>query len=146
MSLRLWIDSWWCGKSECCTSPHQDSAEGSGFKVTPPLAAWEQRLLLSCTMRLVIRQDYDEVSAWIGKTPFVSFSRTTLNKCSTAHYIKERINQFQPTKERPFVLGLPTGSSPIGCYHRLANFCKNGELSFKHVVTFNMDEYVGIPR
>ncbi|KAI8143531.1 glucosamine-6-phosphate isomerase [Fennellomyces sp. T-0311] len=79
-------------------------------------------------MRLVVRQDYEEVSAWI------------------AHYIKERINQFQPSKERPFVLGLPTGSSPIGCYHRLAEFCKSGELSFKYVVTFNMDEYVGIPR
>ncbi|OAD69751.1 hypothetical protein PHYBLDRAFT_148941 [Phycomyces blakesleeanus NRRL 1555(-)] len=73
-------------------------------------------------MRLVIRQDYDEVSAW------------------TAHYIKERINQFQPTEKRPFVLGLPTGSSPIGCYHRLAEFCKSGQLSFRNVVTFNMDE------
>ncbi|KAJ8660080.1 glucosamine-6-phosphate deaminase [Lichtheimia ornata] len=79
-------------------------------------------------MRLVVRQDYEEVSSWI------------------AHYIKERIKQFQPTKERPFVLGLPTGSSPIGCYRRLADFCKTGELSFKNVVTFNMDEYVGIPR
>ncbi|KAL0073264.1 glucosamine-6-phosphate isomerase [Phycomyces blakesleeanus] len=79
-------------------------------------------------MRLVIRQDYDEVSAW------------------TAHYIKERINQFQPTEKRPFVLGLPTGSSPIGCYHRLAEFCKSGQLSFRNVVTFNMDECVGIPR
>ncbi|KAI9269128.1 hypothetical protein BDA99DRAFT_535204 [Phascolomyces articulosus] len=79
-------------------------------------------------MRLVVRQDYEEVSAW------------------TAHYIKERINQFQPSKERPFVLGLPTGSSPVGTYHRLSEFCKSGELSFKHVVTFNMDEYVGIPR
>ncbi|KAI8337298.1 glucosamine-6-phosphate isomerase [Chlamydoabsidia padenii] len=79
-------------------------------------------------MRLVIRQDYDEVSAWV------------------AHYIKERIIQFQPTKERPFVLGLPSGSSPLGCYQRLAKFCKAGQLSFKHVITFSMDEYVGLPR
>ncbi|KAI7888148.1 glucosamine-6-phosphate isomerase 1 [Mucor mucedo] len=79
-------------------------------------------------MRLVIRNDYDEVSEWV------------------AHYIKERINQFEPTKDRPFVLGLPTGSSPLSAYKRLAEFCKQGKLSFKHVITFNMDEYVGIPR
>lgn len=79
-------------------------------------------------MRLVIRNDYDEVSEWV------------------AHYIKERINQFEPTVERPFVLGLPTGSSPLNAYKRLAEFVKEGKLSFKHVITFNMDEYVGIPR
>ncbi|RCH79909.1 Glucosamine-6-phosphate isomerase 1 [Rhizopus stolonifer] len=79
-------------------------------------------------MRLIIRNDYDEVSEWV------------------AHYIKERINQFEPTKDRPFVLGLPTGSSPMNAYRRLAEFVKEGKLSFKHVVTFNMDEYVGIPR
>lgn len=79
-------------------------------------------------MRLVIRNDYDEVSEWV------------------AHYIKERINQFEPTAERPFVLGLPTGSSPLNAYKRLAEFVKEGKLSFKHVITFNMDEYVGIPR
>ncbi|KAG2231619.1 glucosamine-6-phosphate isomerase [Thamnidium elegans] len=79
-------------------------------------------------MRLVIRNDYDQVSEWV------------------AHYIKERINQFEPSKDRPFVLGLPTGSSPLSAYRRLAEFCQEGKLSFKHVVTFNMDEYVGIPR
>lgn len=63
-----------------------------------------------------------------------------------AYYVKERINQFKPTAERPFVLGLPTGSSPIGVYHKLVDFHKSGELSFEHVVTFNMDEYVGLPR
>ena len=31
-------------------------------------------------------------------------------------------------------------------YQRLAEYCKSGMLSFKNVVTFNMDEYVGIPR
>ncbi|GAA5796638.1 glucosamine-6-phosphate isomerase [Helicostylum pulchrum] len=79
-------------------------------------------------MRLVIRNDYDQVSEWV------------------AHYIKERINQFEPSKDRPFVLGLPTGSSPLSAYRRLAEFCQEGKLSFKHVITFNMDEYVGIPR
>ena len=44
------------------------------------------------------------------------------------------------------MVGLPTGSSPEGIYKRLVAFHKNGELSFKNVVTFNMDEYVDLPR
>jgi glucosamine-6-phosphate deaminase len=63
-----------------------------------------------------------------------------------ANYIKERIRQFEPSEERPFVLGLPTGSSPIGVYKRLVEMCTAGQVSFKHVITFNMDEYVGLPR
>lgn len=96
-------------------------------------------------MRLIIRNDYDAVSEWVGK-----FTHTLLLYVRLiillAHYIKERINQFGPTKSRPFVLGLPTGSSPLSTYKRLVEFYKEGKLSFKHVVTFNMDEYVGIPR
>lgn len=79
-------------------------------------------------MRLIIREDYEEVSSYI------------------ANYIKERIRQYNPSAERPFVLGLPTGSSPIGTYKKLVELYKAGEISFKHVVTFNMDEYVGLPR
>jgi len=63
-----------------------------------------------------------------------------------AQYICKRINDFEPTAEKPFVLGLPTGSSPIPTYKALIKFVKEGELSFKHVVTFNMDEYVGLPK
>jgi len=47
---------------------------------------------------------------------------------------------------RIFVLGLPTGSTPIGLYKYLVNFVKRKELTFKHVVTFNMDEYVGLDK
>ena len=43
------------------------------------------------------------------------------------------------------MLGLPTGSSPIPTYKHLIRLVKAGQLSFKHVVTFNMDEYVGLP-
>ena len=43
------------------------------------------------------------------------------------------------------VLGLPTGSSPIGMYRALAEACKEGRVSFKNVLPFNMDEYVGLP-
>ncbi len=63
----------------------------------------------------------------------------------TAAYIAERINSFAPTKDKPFVLGLPTGSSPIGTYEELARLNNDAKVSFKNVVTFNMDEYVGIP-
>lgn len=78
-------------------------------------------------MRIVIRENYDIVSDWV------------------ATYVKNKINNFKPTKERPFVLGLPTGSTPLGTYKKLIEFHKKGQLSFKHVVTFNMDEYVGLP-
>ena len=63
-----------------------------------------------------------------------------------AAYIKNRILEFNPTPERPFILGLPTGSSPVGVYKNLVKYCKNGELSFQNIITFNMDEYVGLPR
>lgn len=96
-------------------------------------------------MRLVIRNDYDEVSEWIGKV-FTVYSTCQISWPWIAHYIKERINQFDPSEDRPFVLGLPTGSSPMNAYRRLAEFVKEGKLTFKHVITFNMDEYVGIPR
>lgn len=78
-------------------------------------------------MRLVIHKNYDEVSAW------------------AADYIARRINSFTRGPGRPFVLGLPTGSSPLGIYKRLIALNKAGKVSFAGVVTFNMDEYVGLP-
>ena len=42
------------------------------------------------------------------------------------------------------VLGLATGSSPLGVYANLVQAYKNNEVSFKDVVTFNLDEYVGL--
>ncbi|SMY32033.1 glucosamine-6-phosphate deaminase [Photobacterium andalusiense] len=62
----------------------------------------------------------------------------------SARYIADCINKFQPTAERPFVLGLPTGGTPLATYKRLIELYQAGEVSFKHVVTFNMDEYVGM--
>lgn len=62
-----------------------------------------------------------------------------------AEHVIKRINEFAPTAERPFVLGLPTGSSPVGMYQALVKAYKEGRVSFKNVVTFNMDEYVGLP-
>ncbi|MGF1884657.1 glucosamine-6-phosphate deaminase [Photobacterium profundum] len=62
----------------------------------------------------------------------------------SARYITDRINKFKPTADKPFILGLPTGGTPLTTYKRLIELYEAGEVSFKHVVTFNMDEYIGI--
>ena len=62
-----------------------------------------------------------------------------------AAYVCKRINDFKPSSTRPYVLGLPTGSSPLLCYKQLVEAYKAGKVSFQHVVTFNMDEYCGLP-
>ena len=79
-------------------------------------------------MRLIIEPNYDEVSRW------------------AANYVAAQINAANPTPEKPFVLGCPTGSSPLGLYRNLIKLNKEGKVSFKNVVTFNMDEYCGIPQ
>ncbi len=60
-------------------------------------------------------------------------------------YIVDRIKKFQPSLDRPFVLGLPTGGTPVATYIELIRLYQEGKISFKHVVTYNMDEYVGLP-
>ncbi len=77
-------------------------------------------------MRILIHPHYDELSKWV------------------AHFVAAKINAANPTPEKPYVLGLPTGSSPIGTYKELVALHKAGKVSFKNVITFNMDEYVGI--
>lgn len=62
-----------------------------------------------------------------------------------AHYIVSRIKAKAAVTDKPFVLGLPTGSTPIATYKELIRMNKAGEVSFKNVITFNMDEYVGLP-
>jgi len=79
-------------------------------------------------MRVIIQPDYAGISQW------------------TANYIIKKINDFAPAKDNPFVLGLPTGSTPKGVYSELVKAYNNKRVSFKNVVTFNMDEYVGIPQ
>lgn len=78
-------------------------------------------------MRLIIEPTYDAVSRW------------------AANYVASCINKFNPTEEKPFVLGLPTGSSPLGMYKHLIELNKKGVVSFRNVVTFNMDEYCNLP-
>ena len=78
-------------------------------------------------MRLIIKPDYDACSVW------------------AADYICKKITDFAPSASKPFVLGLPTGSTPLGIYKELIKRHREGKISFQHVVTFNMDEYVGLP-
>lgn len=61
-----------------------------------------------------------------------------------AEHIISAINTSRASAERPFVLGLPTGLSPEGIYARLVAAFKQGRVLFRYVVTFNMDEYLGI--
>jgi len=62
-----------------------------------------------------------------------------------ANYIAAKINRAAPTAEKPFKLGLPTGSSPLQTYKALIRLYETGVVSFEHVITFNMDEYIGLP-
>ena len=56
-------------------------------------------------------------------------------------FLAERINRL----ENP-VLGLATGSTPEGLYEKLIEKHKQGEVSFKNVKSFNLDEYVGLEK
>lgn len=58
----------------------------------------------------------------------------------------ERITTFSPNPTKPFVIGLPTGSSPLQVYKLLIAAYRAGRISFQNVITFNMDEYVSLPR
>ena len=78
-------------------------------------------------MRVIIVNDYQAISQW------------------AANYVAGKINAANPTPEKPFILGCPTGSSPLGMYKALIELYKAGKVSFENVVTFNMDEYVGLP-
>jgi len=77
-------------------------------------------------MKLIIRDHSADVTEWAAK------------------YVIKRILAYQPGPDRMFVLGLPTGGTPLGMYQRLVAAHKAGKVSFKYVITFNMDEYVGI--
>ena len=77
-------------------------------------------------MRLLIHENYSKLCQW------------------AASYIAKRIKDFSLKEDTPFVLGLPTGSTPLGVYKEFIRLHKEEALSFASVVTFNMDEYVGL--
>jgi len=69
-------------------------------------------------MRVIILQDYKHISEWVAK--FIHLKITNSSK---------------------LVLGLPTGSTPLGVYENIVNM----KTDFTNVTTFNMDEYIGLP-
>ena len=79
-------------------------------------------------MRLIIQPNTSSVARW------------------SANYISRKIGNANPTPENPFVLGLPTGSTSLGTYVELIKLYQEGKVTFENVITFNMDEYVGIDK
>ena len=77
-------------------------------------------------MRVMIKENFADCSAWV------------------AGYIAYSIKKAHPTAKKPFVLGLPTGSTPLGVYKELIKLYQNKKISFENVATFNMDEYIGL--
>lgn len=77
-------------------------------------------------MRVIIKDTSAEVAQW------------------AARHIVDEIKAKAAKTDAPFVLGLPTGSTPLQTYKELIRLHEAGEVSFKNVITFNMDEYVGL--
>src|SRR5216110_2860245 len=73
-------------------------------------------------MEVVIRQNYNEMSKLAAQ--------------SVAELLNTKPNA---------VLGMATGSTPLGLYQELVRMHERGELDFSRVMTFNLDEYVGLP-
>ena len=74
-------------------------------------------------MRIIVCENYEEVSK---KAAQMILSQVTLKPNS--------------------VLGLATGSTPIGMYENLVKLNKNGDIDFSEVRTFNLDEYYNLPK
>ncbi len=77
-------------------------------------------------MRLIIQSDSERMAQW------------------AANYIASKIIKANPTPDNPYKLGLPTGSSPLATYKELIKLYERGVVSFENVITFNMDEYIGL--
>lgn len=75
-------------------------------------------------MKLIIEENADKVAEF------------------AARYVVTKINEATENGKY-LVLGLPTGSTPLGMYKKLIEFYNAGVISFEKVKTFNMDEYVG---
>ena len=73
----------------------------------------------------------------------VTVDSSLTGSLAVADEIAELIRDKQ-AKGLPCVLGLATGSSPISVYNQLIKLHKEEGLSFKNVITFNLDEYYGL--
>jgi len=73
-------------------------------------------------MEVIVKEDYDQLSRLAAE--------------EIADVIKRKPQA---------VIGLATGSTPLGTYKELIRLCREKRLDFGRVVTFNLDEYVGLP-
>jgi glucosamine-6-phosphate deaminase len=73
----------------------------------------------------------------------VTFDSPFSGSAAVADEIAALIQEKQ-AQEKPCVLGLATGSSPISVYKHLIKLHQEKGLSFKNVITFNLDEYYGL--
>jgi len=74
-------------------------------------------------MRVIITKDYDAMSRRAAK------------------FVRELVE-----KKPDAVIGFATGSTPIGLYKELIKMHKEEGLDFSKIVTFNLDEYIGLPK
>lgn len=80
------------------------------------------------SLKIIITKDFDQMSLEASKI------------------VIEDIKQFQGSQnDKKYILGLATGNSPTGCYKNLAKAANNNEFESQKIVSFNLDEYVGLP-
>src|SRR5260370_19494062 len=77
------------------------------------------------------------------RVPTLSFATSALASKHVAVLIESLIRQNNSAGQ-PTVLGLPTGSTPVGIYRELIRLHKEAGLDFSRVITFNLDEYFGL--
>ncbi|MFA7636883.1 MAG: glucosamine-6-phosphate deaminase [Monoglobales bacterium] len=71
----------------------------------------------------------------------IVFDNYTQLSHAAAEFVAAEINS-----KPKFVLGLPTGETPVGMYKNLSEMYKEGKVDFANVTTFNLDEYLGLKR
>src|SRR3954454_13868188 len=78
------------------------------------------------------------------KIPTLVFPSNTQASRHLALMIESLIRQ-NTSAGRPTILGLPTGSTPVGLYRELIRLHREAGLDFSRVITFNLDEYYPMP-
>src|SRR5438477_1890218 len=79
------------------------------------------------------------------RTPVLRFA----SALAASKYVAREIDKLIRARNaagKPTVLGLATGSTPVGLYRELVRLHKDEGLDFSRVITFNLDEYYPIPK
>src|SRR5437763_3758393 len=79
------------------------------------------------------------------RVPTLVFNTNAQASRHLARLVEKLIRQNN-SAGRPTVLGLPTGSTPVGLYRELIRLHVDEGLDFTRVVTFNLDEYYPMPK